>query len=133
VGNGQILAVEFIPDDAIDYTGASASVTINVQPLPPPDLAVQTRSFFGRVRHKVGGVIAQLHTSLSKLRTTYYSALVNWGDGTGQAGKLAKAGAHGFKVDASHTYRAAGSYLASVTISDPLGDGLTRSFVVNVH
>ena len=78
-------------------------------------------------------MIAQLHTTLSRLRTTYYSALVNWDDGTVQSGKVARAGAHGFKVIASHKYRVAGSYDVSVTISDPLGNGLTRSFVVNVH
>ena len=50
-------------------------------------------------------MIAQLHTSLSKLRTSYYSALVNWGDGVVQPGKLIKSGAHGFKLNVSHTYR----------------------------
>ena len=81
----------------------------------------------------MGGVIAQLHTTLSKLKTTYYSALVNWDDGVVQRGKLAKSGTHGFKLNATHNYRVAGSYRVSVTISDPLGDSLTESFVVSVH
>jgi hypothetical protein len=133
VGNGQTLAVSFSPADATDYTGGFATAAINVQPAPPPGLVVQTHSFSGRVRRKVGGVIAQLHTTLSKLRTKYYSALVDWDDGAVQSGKLAKAGAHGFKVNASHKYTVAGSYDVSVTISDPLGDSLTRTFVVDVH
>jgi len=133
VGNGQTLAVSFTPTDATDYTGDFATATINVKPAPPPGLLVQTRSFSGRVRRTVGGVIAQLYTTLSKLKTTYYSALVNWDDGVVQTGKLAKAGSHGFRVNASHKYRVAGSYDASVTISDPLGDSVTRSFVVHVR
>jgi hypothetical protein len=132
-GNGQALTVYFTPFDATDYAGGIASVTINVGPAPPPGLSVQTHSFSGRVRHKVGGVIAQLFTSMAKLRTTYYSALVNWDDGVVQPVKLTKSGNHGFKVNATHTYRVAGSYTASVTISDPFGDLLTESFVVNVH
>jgi len=133
VGNGQTLAVVFTPYNTTDYTQGYATTTINVQPAPPPGLSVQTRSFSGRVRHKVGGVIAQLYTTLSKLKTTYYSALVNWGDGGVQYGKLAKSGNHGFKLNATHTYRVAGTYSASVTISDRYGDSVTESFVVFVH
>ena len=70
---------------------------------------------------------------LSKLKTTYYSALVNWDDGVVQNGKLAKSGTHAFKLNATHKYRVTGIYHASVTISDPLGDRLTESFVVSVH
>jgi hypothetical protein len=132
-GNGQTLLAAFTPADATDYAGGYATVTINVQPAPPPGLVVQTHSFSGRVRHKVGGVIAHLRTTLSKLRSSYYSALINWDDGTIQPGKLSRSGAHGFKVTATHKYSVAGSYDATVTISDPLGDSLTTSFVVNVH
>jgi large repetitive protein len=133
VANGQTLAVVFTPYDTTDYTGASGRVTINVQPAPPPGLTVQTRSFSGRVRRKIGGVIAQLHTALSKLKPTYYSALITWDDGVVQTGKLTKSGNHGFKLNATHKYTVAGTYRASVTISDPLGDRLTESFVVLVH
>ena len=133
VGNGQTLAVVFTPFDTTDYTDGYATATINVQPAPPPGLTVQTHSFSGRVRRKVGGVIAQLHTTLSKLKTTYYSAVVNWDDGVVQNGKLAKSGTHGFKLNATHKYAVAGSYDASVTVSDPLGDSVTETFVVSVH
>ena len=132
-GNGQTLAVAFAPFDATDYTGGSATAIINVQPAPPPGLTVQTHSFSGRIRHKVGGVIAKLHTTLSKLKTNYYSALINWNDGVVQRGKLAKSGTHGFTLNAKHNYRAAGRYDVSVTVSDPMGDSLTESFVVSVH
>ena len=81
----------------------------------------------------MGGVIAQLHTTLSRLRTTYYSALVNWDDGSAQYAKLTKAGNHGFTVNATHKYRVAGTYVVNVTISDPLGDSLTETLVINVH
>ena len=84
-------------------------------------------------RRKIGGVIAQLHTSLAKLNARYYSALVNWGDGIVQPGKLARSGAHGFKLNATHIYRVRGSYVASVTVSDRVGDSLTKSFTVLVH
>jgi hypothetical protein len=133
VGKAQTLAVVFTPSDATYYTGGYATVSINVQPPPPPGLAVQTHPFFGRKGRSVGGVIAQLHTTLSRLRTNYYSALINWDDGTIQAGKLSKAGTHGFKVNATHKYRVAGSYNVTVTISDPQGDRLTSTFLVNVH
>jgi hypothetical protein len=133
VGNGQPLAVVFTPFDTTDYTIGYTTTSINVQPSPPPGLTVQTHSFSGRVRRPVGGVIAQLHTSLSKVKPTYYSALINWNDGVVQKGKLAKSGTHGFKLDATHKYRVAGRYDVSVTISDPLGDSLTKSFVVSVH
>jgi hypothetical protein len=124
---------QYTDTDAAGDASTVATVTINVQPAPPPGLTVQTHSFSGRVRRKLGGVIARLHTTLSRLRATYYSALIDWGDGTFQPGKLTKAGPHGFKVNASHRYSVAGSYGASVTISDPLRDSLTRSFVVYVH
>jgi hypothetical protein len=133
VGKAQTLAVVFTPSDSTNYIGGFATVTINVQPPPPPGLVVQTHPFFGHRGRSVGGVIVQLHTTLSRLRTTYYSALINWGDGTIRAGKLSKAGAHGFKVSATHKYRVAGSYDVSVTISDPLGDSLTSTFPVSVH
>ncbi len=132
VGAGQTLAVVFTPYDANDYTAGLARAIINVQPAPPPGLTVQTHSFGGRARRRVGGVIARLHTTLSKLKTTYYSALVNWGDGVVQKGKLAKSGTHGFTLNATHSYRLAGSYRVSVTISDPLGDSLTESFGVSI-
>jgi hypothetical protein len=133
VGNGQTLAVVFTPSDATDFAGSSAAVSINVQPPPPPGLVVQTHPFFGRRRRSVGGVIASLHTTLSRLRTTYYSALIDWGDGTSQFGRLSKAGAHGFKVNATHRYRVAGSYDVGLTISDPLGDRITSTFLVMVR
>jgi hypothetical protein len=133
VGSAQTLGVVFTPADATNYAVSYATVSINVQPSPPPGLTVQTHPFFGRRRRSVGGVIAQLHTTLARLRTSYYSARINWGDGTVQAGRLSKAGAHGFKVNATHKYRVAGSYDVSVTISDPLGDSVASTFPVNVH
>jgi Bacterial Ig domain len=133
VGSGQTLSVVFTPSDASLFTDASATVSINVGPAPPPGLSVVSHSFSGRVRRKIGGVIAQLHTALSRLKPTYYSALINWDDGDIQGGRLTKSGAHGFKLNASHTYRVRGSYLVSVTISDPLGNSLTESFEVFVH
>ena len=133
VGNGQPLAVVFTPFDTTDYTIGYTTASINVQPSPPPGLTVQAHSFSGRARRPVGGVIATLHTSLSKLKTTYYSALINWDDGDVQRGKLAKSGTHGFKLNATHKFRVAGTYHATVTISDPLGDSVTESFVVSVH
>ncbi len=133
VGNGQTLQVFFTPYNASDFTSAYATASINVSPAPPPGLTVRMHSFSGRVRHKVGGVIGQLHTNLAKLKTNYYTALVNWDDGTQQRGKLVKSGTHGFTLNATHTYEARGSFIASVTISDPLGDSLTESFVVSVH
>jgi hypothetical protein len=133
VGNGKTLTVVFTPYDATDYSGSYATTTINVQPAPPPGLSVQTHSFSGRVRHKVGGVIASLYTAYSRLRTSYYSALINWGDGGVQRGQLAKSGNHGFKVNATHKYSVAGFYSASVTISDPYGDSVTESFTMYVH
>jgi hypothetical protein len=133
VGNGQALAVVFTPFDTTDFTIGFTTASINVQPSPPPGLSVQTHSFSGRVRRPVGGVVAQLHTSLSKLKTTYYSALINWSDGVVQKGKLAKSGTHGFKLNATHKYRVAGRYDVSVTISDPVGDSVTKLFVVSVH
>jgi hypothetical protein len=130
VGAGQTLAVEFTPYDATDYTTGLATAIINVQPAPPPGLTVHTHTFAGRARRKVGGVIAVLQTTLSKLKTTYYSASINWGDGGVQKAKLTKSGTHGFKLNATHTYRKAGSYRASVTISDPLGNSVTESYSV---
>ncbi len=108
-------------------------MTINVLPTPPPGLAVQTRSLSGRTRHKVGGVIATLETSVPRAGLTYYSALINWDDGTVQGARLTKAGAHGFKVNASHKYFVPGSYMASLTVSDRLGNSLTQVFMVNIH
>ncbi len=133
VGNGQTLSVVFHPYDSADFTDASATVIINVGVAPPPGLSVAVHSFSGRARRKIGGVIAQLHTSLAKLNARYYSALVNWGDGVAQPGKLTKSGAHGFKLNATHIYRVRGSYVASITVSDRLGDSLTESFAVFVH
>ena len=132
-GNGQTLTAIFTPFDSVDYTAGYATTTINVQPAAPPGLTVGTRSFSGRVKHNVGGAIATLRTTLSKLKTTYYSALINWGDGAVQKGKLAKSGTHGFKVNATHKYSASGTYDATVTISDPHGDSVTENFVVSVH
>ena len=132
VGNGQTISVNFTPYDTTYFTAASATVAINVGPAPPPGLSVVTHSFSGRHRRKVGGVIAQLHTTLSKLKATYYSA-VNWGDGGVARGKLAKSGQHGFKLNATHVYGAAGTYHAAVTISDRLGHSVTEPFVVFVH
>jgi hypothetical protein len=133
VGNAQTLSVVFRPTDTTDFIDASATASINIQPDPPPGLTVRTHSFSGRARRKVGGVIAQLHTTLSKLKKSYYTASINWDDGVIQNGKFGKSGAHGFTLNATHSYRATGSYRASVTISDPLGDRLTEFFVVAVH
>jgi hypothetical protein len=133
VGNAQTLAVVFTPSDSTDFAGGYSTVSINVQRPPPPGLVVQTHPFFGRRGRNTGGVIAQLQTTLSRLKTTYYTALIDWNDGTIRAGKLSKAGAHGFNVTATHKYRVAGSYDVRVTISDPMGDSLTRTFPVNVH
>ena len=78
-------------------------------------------------------MIAALETSVPKSGLTYYSALINWDDGTVQRAKLTKAGAHGYKVNASHKYRVPGSYVSSLTVSDRLGNSLTRVFIVNIH
>ena len=132
-GNGQTLTAIFTPFDATDYATASATTIINVQPVPPPGLTVRPHALSGRAQHKVSGVIATLHTAYSKLKTTYYSAIINWDDGVVQPGTLAKSGTHGFKLSATHVYRAAGRYDATVTISDPLGDSLSETFVVSVR
>jgi hypothetical protein len=133
VGNGQTMAVVFTPSDSTDYSPSYTTTTINVQPAPPPGLTVGTHGFSGRVRKTLGGVIAQLRTTMPKLKTTYYSALVNWDDGVVQRGKLARSGTRGFKLNATHKYRSVGTYDVSVTIADPLGHSLTESFVVFVH
>src|SRR5262249_22640039 len=40
VGNGQTLSVTFTPTDTADYTTATASTTIDVNPAPPPGSGV---------------------------------------------------------------------------------------------
>ena len=71
-GIGQTLTAVFTPFDAVDYAEGYATTTINVQPAPPPGLTVHAHSFSGKVKRKVGGVIAELHTTLSKLKTSDY-------------------------------------------------------------
>ena len=110
-----------------------AQPTPPANPNPPPGLTIRLKPPTGRVKHKVGGTIAHLETILPKINPSAYHAVVNWGDGTVQGAKISKAGAHGFNVKASHKYAEAGSYVASLTISDSMGDRVTEPFVVNVH
>jgi hypothetical protein len=59
VGNGQTLSVTFTPSDTVDYTTASASTTINVNPAPPPPSGVNL--VVTKVLSRTGGnVVVQL-------------------------------------------------------------------------
>ena len=84
--NGQTLTAVFTPFDTTDFAVGYATTTVNVEPAPPPGLTVQTHSLSGRAGHKVSGLVATLHTTLSKLKTNYYTALINWDDGVVQHG-----------------------------------------------
>ena len=78
-------------------------------------------------------MITQLHTTLSKLKTTYYLVLINWADGVVcQKGKTGQVWHARFHAQRDTQLLVARMYQASVTISDPLGNSETRVFSVSV-
>ena len=77
-------------------------------------------------------MIAALETSVPKAGLTYYSAR-STGTTVSFSARITKAGAYGYKVNASHEYRVPGSYVASLTVSDRLGNSVTRVFTVKIH
>jgi hypothetical protein len=60
-----------------------------------------------------------------------FSATVTWGDGSQSAGTVS-AGGSGFLVTASHTYAAAGSFAAAVTVTDRGGSQARAQTTVDV-
>ncbi len=123
----------YTDSDAAGDLSTSATVSFLVSPPPPPGLTVRIHPIGARVKHKMGGTIAHLYTTLAKAKPNTYHAVVNWGDGVLQAARIVKAGAHAFKVDASHKYALKGVYTARLTITDAGGDTLTEPFMVDIH
>ncbi|HEY5197180.1 MAG TPA: hypothetical protein VIJ51_09160, partial [Solirubrobacteraceae bacterium] len=63
----------------------------------------------------------------------YYSATIDWGDGsTTAASSIAAAAGGGFSVNGAHTYGKAGSFATHVTITDPGGSRTVAASTANV-
>jgi hypothetical protein len=61
-----------------------------------------------------------------------YTAMIDWGDGTTDAGTIASNGSGGFQVSGTHTYAEEGANSISVAITDAGGSSATASSSANV-
>lgn len=68
------------------------------------------------------GTVATFVDSNTSEPTTYYTAAINWGDGSTSAGTVQATSTAGhFNVTGTHTYAAAGTYTAVVTVTEGSG------------
>jgi PKD repeat protein len=61
-----------------------------------------------------------------------HTAIVNWGDGTGDQATTLTGGGGSFAVGASHTYLDSGSYMVTVSVTDDDGGVDSADFLVTV-
>ncbi|HVS38229.1 MAG TPA: hypothetical protein VMS17_21900 [Gemmataceae bacterium] len=59
-------------------------------------------------------------------QSSSFQATIDWGDGDTQPATIVS-GDGDFQINADHTYLIAGTYTPTVTITDPVGDGVTES------
>lgn len=96
---------------------ATSSVTI-----APAALAVSGVDFdAGRSVALSGVVVATFTTEDADAEPDAFTATVDWGDGSTSDGGVEPDEAGGFRVTATHTYAAAGSFTVVVTVNGPGG------------
>jgi streptogramin lyase len=77
---------------------------------------------------KFADIVATFHDDQPGMVATNYTALINWGDGSHiSTGGVSDNGDGTWDVAASHTYAAAGSYTATVTLTDTHPGGMTTT------
>lgn len=97
--------------------------TVNVADAP---LTVQARGLGGVAGKAVSGPVASFIDADPAGPSSQFTATINWGDGTTTPGTIVH-GSAGYTVDGSHVYSRAGTYTASVTVSDPGGSRSTAT------
>jgi|GEM_PF-6337443 len=104
--------------------GTLATVTSTVQ-VSDPNLAAGAVSVTPNVEGADSTLVAAF-TDGQQNTPSAYQTTIDWGDGNSGAGTVAYANG-GFSVNADHTYLAAGTYTATVTISDAYGDTVVET------
>ncbi len=80
VGNGQSIAVTFTPNDSVDYTTVSTTVTVNVAPAPSPFVATTTSQLINDILGATGPITIELQAADSTNGFDFTSAYSSTGD-----------------------------------------------------
>jgi hypothetical protein len=99
--------------------------TVVVAPVP---LTIQPKNFAVTPGNAFSGAVATFADANPLTNPNFYTAKINWGDGTTTTGTIT--GANPFTISGSHTYQAAaladqGTAIVTITVTDPNGQTAT--------
>jgi len=121
-------AVGDVPDTDRSYVRGwvdDIAITSPTEPL----VAVPSAGLTAQAGQQLAGTLATVSGGRAADATSY-SASVDWGDGSSPTAGVVEAGDDGYVVGGTHTYAAAGSYSATVTVED--ADGVQAVVTVPV-
>jgi len=95
-------------------------------------LSASAAALSGAAERSVSGTLATFSDANPASSVSDYRATIDWGDGSAATAGSVSAAGRGFRVGGSHVYAAAGSYTATVTISDDGGSYATASVTVTI-
>jgi hypothetical protein len=110
-----------------ELTGLKYTVdpTVVVAPVP---ITIQSKTFSVTPGTAFSGAVATFADANLLTNPSFYTAKINWGDGTITTGTIT--GANPFTISGSHTYQAAaladqGTAIVTITVTDPNGQTAT--------
>jgi streptogramin lyase len=117
------------PDGAIWFTESTANNVGRVVGMPPSVTGVPVNATEGQF---FNGVAATFIDADPTATAGDFSATISWGDGNTSIGTITANGSGGFNVSGTNTYVEDGSYTASVTVADNLGNSSTATSTASV-
>lgn len=115
----------------VDIGGAGASVSIPVTVADPPITSVFL-PFDSTVGTTFSTNVASFADPNPLANAGSFAAIVNWGDGTINAGIISEIAPDQYSVIGTHTFAASGAVPINVTIKDAAGTSSTAAGIVNV-
>jgi hypothetical protein len=121
--SSQTLSVTFTPTDTADYSSASATVPLTID---PAHLSATPLNFSAAVGVPFSGAVATFANADPLSTPGSYSATISWGDGSTSAGTISDSGGT-FTVSGSHLFTSPGSYSVRVQIRHNQGHTTTAT------
>ena len=106
-------------------TSAETPVTLTVAPVNHLPVATGTSMNFTQGRASVDGLIVATFNDADNEDPAGFRASIDWGDGTAASPGVVSGANSSYSVAGGHVYDAAGSFLATITITDPGGGSVT--------
>jgi N-acetylneuraminic acid mutarotase len=118
------------------HFGATYLGTVEVLSIPPVhvlhgSLTAGTINLALTEGAPFSGPVATFRSSNTLEKASDFTAVIHWGDGSPDSGRIVTGGFGKFTVSGSHTYLRPGDFPLSVDVSDPAGDHVSAGGTMN--